>query len=100
LTSNDIDRYAVDVMYFEIKTLDVKRVDIERSEVVMVDGHFAATSLEVEAERRREVLVAEMRVARAPRPRVAGLRARLLTRLRGSQSERPAQAGRLNQKRV
>ena len=51
-------------MYFEIKTLDVKRIDIERSEGDMHQDHFAATPFEVEAERRREVLAADMRGAR------------------------------------
>jgi hypothetical protein len=101
LTSNDIDRYAVDVRYFEIKTLDVERIDIERSEGDMQHGHFAATPFEVEAERRREILAGDMRRARVDsRGFLSIVRARLAAPLRWSAPRRPAHAGRLNQKRV
>jgi hypothetical protein len=52
------------VRYFEIKTVDVEMIDIERSEGAMSHRHLAATPWEVEAERRREVLDAQL-----PRPR-------------------------------
>lgn len=88
-------------MYFEIKTLDVKRIDIERSEGDMHQDHFAATPFEVEAERRREVLAADMRGARVGgRGLMTIVRSRLALSLRGSAPRRPAHAGRLNQKRV
>jgi hypothetical protein len=93
-------------MYFEIKRLDVERVDIERSEGAMTDHDYAATPWEVEAERRREVLAGDARdgvvIRRDPAREILALARgrRLLSRLRSSTEERPAQAGKLNQKRV
>jgi len=93
------------VHYFEIKTLDVEMIDIERSEGVMSHRRFAATPWEVEAERRGEVLRASALAGRSARERgtvsVAMSRGRRwLASLRGSTDAPPAQAGRLNQKRV
>ena len=92
-------------MYFEIKTLDVERIDIELSEGAMDDRHFAATPWEVEAERRREVLAADAETARsvaarAVRPPSIARGRRWLASLRGTPAGRVPQAGKLNQKRV
>ena len=88
--------------YFQIKTLDIEMVDIERWEGEMQHHRIAATSFEVEAERRREVISAGMRAGRsAGRP---GLLARFSTRV-GTKPERVGtdrrvQAGKLDQKRA
>ena len=73
----------------------------------MTDRQFAATPWEVEAERRREVIADEARVAGqaagsdAARDVLTPARGRrLLSSLRGSIDRGSAQAGTLNQKRV
>jgi hypothetical protein len=79
------------VRYFEIKRVDVERIDIERSEGVVRDSWMAAAPWEVEAERRREVLVADLgAAARRGVSRRGGLRLaifvgrRVASSLRGS----------------
>ena len=64
----------------------------------MSDRPIAASPWEVEAERRREVIAAD--AARPPRSTTPSPLGRLLASLRGTADARPAQAGRLNQKRV
>lgn len=88
-------------MYFQIKTLDVERVDIERSEGDMQHHRIAATSFELEAERRREVIAADRRFGR--RLGLAHLVARL--RARGTSGghvlpDRRVRSGKLGQRRA
>ena len=64
----------------------------------MTDRPIAASPWEIEAERRREVVAAD--AARPPRSAAPSSLGRFLASLRGSREVRPAQAGRLNQKRV
>jgi hypothetical protein len=85
------------VRYFEIKTVDIKRMDIERSEAPMSHRHLAATAWELEAERRREVLGGEVRRRSGRKP---GLRfADLGRRVRGLFPSVPP-TGKLDQKRA
>jgi hypothetical protein len=64
----------------------------------MTDRPIAASPWEVEAERRREVIAAD--AFRPPRSAAPSSVSRILAALRGTPDSRPAQAGRLNQKRV
>jgi hypothetical protein len=64
----------------------------------MTDRPIAASPWEVEAERRREVIAAD--AARQPRSATPSSLGRFLASLRRTPDARPAQAGRLNQKRV
>lgn len=76
----------------------------------MTDRHYAATSWEVEAERRREVIaqaVGSHRTAGSPatehadeRLTISRARRLLGSVQRRSPEDRPRQTGRLNQKRV
>ena len=73
----------------------------------MTDHDYAATPWEVEAERRREVIAGDAHIEgdafrRDPAREILALARgrRLVPRLRSSTDERPAQAGKLNQKRV
>jgi hypothetical protein len=73
----------------------------------MTDRRYPVSPWEVEAERRREVIAADAHTDGPPSQRdpareiLALARGRrLLASLRGSTDEPPAQAGKLNQKRV
>ena len=71
----------------------------------MTDRPIAATPWEVEAERRREVLAADAGPGRSVRrrwtaPLTMSRGRRWLASLRAGTDPAPAQAGRLNQKRV
>jgi len=83
-------------------------IDIEGTEDTMTDRRYAATAWEIEAERRREVIEADVLAARRSpredpaRDMLAQARGRRLLRsiLRGSADEGRHQPGRLNQNRV
>lgn len=93
--------------YFEIKRVDVERIDIEGSEGVVRDTWMAAAPWEVEAERRREVLVADLGAAnRRGASRRAGLRTaivagrRVASSLGRSLSGRAAQPAKFDHERA